>query len=298
MTYRKVNLKKISEIIEIELIGDNFDINALNLCNRDFLNNYVLTYVAHEKFLQYLNKEEIKGVIISNKLYEKLDKNSLESKAYFVTETPEKVFYELHNHLAKETEFYNAKLGTKLGNNVNIHPTAWMEDGVEIGDNVTIGPKVVVYKNTIIGNCVNINAGTIVGTQGFQVLYDEKIPYLISHVGGVKVGNNVSIGSNTTIANSLFEGYTEVGNYTKIDDMVFIAHNCKVGEKCVLIAGSIMTGSSSLDENVWLAPNSVILNQIKVNKNSFVGASSLVTKNVEEQTKVFGLPAKKIGRVK
>jgi UDP-3-O-[3-hydroxymyristoyl] glucosamine N-acyltransferase len=298
MKYRQIDLNSISEILSVNLIGINVEINSLNLCNRDFIHNKVLTYVAHEKFFQYLNKEEIKAIIISKELYEMFDNDALSEKAFFIVDNPEKIFYDLHNYLCKNTEFYKSNIIAKLGKNVFIHPTAYIEDGVEIGDNVNIGPKVVIHKNIIIGNDVNINSGAIIGTQGFQVLHNGKIPYLVTHVGGVKIGNNVSIGANTTIANSLFEGFTQIGNNTKIDDMVFIAHNCKIGENCILIAGSIMTGSSSLDDNVWLAPNSVILNQINVSKNSFVGASSLVTKNVEEHTKVFGLPAKKIGRVK
>lgn len=297
MNNRQCNLKEISEIIGIDFIGQNVDINALNLCSRDFLHNKVLSYVANEKFIKYLSKEEIRAVFISKNHYDELEQGIKDKKSFFLVDNPEKVFYDLHNYLYKNTDFYKVELSSKVGENVVIHPTAYVENGVTIGNNVTIGPKAIIHSNTVIGDNVEINSGAIIGSQGFQLLYDEKVPYMAKHVGGVKIGNNVLIGANTTIANSLFEGYTEIGNNTKIDDLVFIAHNCKIGENCVLIAGAIMTGSSSLDDNVWLAPNSVILNQINVSKNSFVGASSLVTKNVDENTKVFGLPAKKIGRM-
>lgn len=297
MNNRECNLKEISEIIGIDFIGKNLDINALNLCSRDFIHKEVLSYIANEKFSKYLIKEEIKAVILSKNHYDELEQGIKDKKSFFLVDNPEKVFYYLHNYLHKNTNFYKVELSSKVGENVVIHPTAYIEDGVVIGNNVTIGPKAIIHSNTIIGDNVEINSGAIIGSQGFQLLYDEKAPYMAKHVGGVKIGNNVLIGANTTIANSLFEGYTEIGNNTKIDDLVFIAHNCKIGENCVLIAGAIMTGSSSLDDNVWLAPNSVILNQINVSKNSFVGASSLVTKNVDEKTKVFGLPAKKIGRM-
>lgn len=297
MNSRECNLKEISEIIGIDFIGQNVDINALNLCSRDFIYNKVLSYVANEKFIKYLGKEEIRAVFISKNHYDELEQGIKDKKSFFLVDNPEKVFYDLHNYLYKNTDFYKVELSSKVGENVVIHPTAYVENGVTIGNNVTIGPKAIIHSNTVIGDNVEINSGAIIGSQGFQLLYDEKVPYMAKHVGGVKIGHNVLIGANTTIANSLFEGYTEIGNNTKIDDLVFIAHNCKIGENCVLIAGAIMTGSSSLDDNVWLAPNSVILNQINVSKNSFVGASSLVTKNIDENTKVFGLPAKKIGRL-
>lgn len=298
MRYRKSNLEEISDIIGVDFLGNNIEINALNLCSRDFINNKVLSYVAHEKFIKYLDNEEIKAVILSKDHYDLVEQPIKDKKSFFITDKPEKVFYDLHNYLYKSTDFYKKELMNKVGENVLIHPTAYIEDGVEIGNNVVIGAKVIIHKNTIIGNNVEINSGAIIGSQGFQVLYNEKIPYLAKHAGGVKICNNVLIGANTTIANSLFEGYTEIGNNTKIDDLVFIAHNCKIGENCILIAGAIMTGSSTLEDNVWLAPNSVVLNQIKIKNNSFVGASSLVTKNVEENLKVFGVPAKKIGTIK
>lgn len=296
MNNRQCSLKEISEIIGIDFIGQNVDINALNLCSRDFLHNKVLSYVANEKFIKYLSKEEIRAVFISQNHYDELEQNIKDKKSFFIVDNPEKVFYDLHNYLYKNTDFYNVKLLNKVGENVVIHPTAYIEDGVEIGNNVTIGAKVVIHSNTVIGDNVEINSGVIIGSQGFQVLYDNNVSYHVKHVGGVKIGNNVLINSNTCIANSLFEGYTEIGDNTKIDNLVHIAHNCIIGKNCVIVPGVVLTGSVIVDDNVWIAPNSVILNQLKVSRNSFVGASSLVTKNVEEKTKVFGLPAKKIGR--
>lgn len=296
MNNRECNLKEISEIIGVDFIGKNLKINALNLCSRDFIHNKVLSYVANEKFSKYLIKEEIKAVILSKNYYDKLEENIKDKKSFFLVDNPEKVFYDLHNYLYKNTDFYKVELSSKVGENVVIHPTAYIEDGVVIGNNVTIGPKAIIHSNTIIGDNVEINSGVVIGSQGFQVLFDDKLAYHVKHVGGVKIGSNVLINSNTCIANSLFEGYTEIGNNTKIDNLVHIAHNCKIGESCVIVPGVVLTGSVVIDDNVWIAPNSVILNQLKISKNSFIGASSLVTKNVEESVRVFGLPAKKIGR--
>lgn len=134
----------------------------------------------------------------------------------------------MHNYLYKNTDFYKVQLSSKVGENVVIHPTAYVENGVTIGNNVIIGPKAIIHSNTIIGNNVEINSGATIGSQGFQLLYDGKIPYMAKHVGGVKIGDNVLIGANTTIANSLFEGYTEIGNNTKIDDLVLLLITVKL----------------------------------------------------------------------
>ncbi|MUK77039.1 hypothetical protein GNP84_09045 [Aliivibrio fischeri] len=296
MTFRNIEIKEISNILGVEYLGENSVVNALNLANRE-LNGNNLTYIGHESYLKYLAQEDIVGAILSKEHFELLDSSLKESKSFFVVDNPEKEFYNLHDYLYKNTDFYISPSNSISirGENVIIHPSAVVEDGVTIQDNVVIGPNAVIHTGTIIGSNVTINAGAVIGGQGFQVLYNDEVPYLVKHVGGVKINDNVSIGANSCIANSLFDGYTEIGRSTKIDDLVFVAHNCKIGENCVLTPGAIMTGSSSLDNGVWLAPNAVILNKLNVGEEAFVGSMSLVLKNVPENTQVFGVPAKKLG---
>lgn len=295
MNFRNIEVDEISTILGIGYRGQNTVVNALNLANRD-LNGSNLTYIGHESYLKYLVQEEIIGAFISEEHFDLLDDEIKNTKTFFVVKSPENYFYNLHNYLYESTDFYSAILNSTCGKNTTIHPTAFVEEGVTIGDNVVIGPNVVIHKGVIIGSNVVINAGAVIGSQGFQVLYNDEVPYLVKHVGGVKIGDNVSIGANSCVANSLFDGYTEIGSSTKIDDLVFIAHNCKVGKNCVLTPGVVMAGSSILEDGVWLAPNAVILNRVNVGQESLVGSHSLVTKTVLDNTKVFGVPAKRIGR--
>lgn len=295
MTYRNIDMQGVSDILGIEFTGDNVVVNGLNLANRD-LNCMSLSYIGHESYLEYLEQKEITAVFISEQHFDFLDSKLKENKTFFIVDNPERDFYKLHDFLYTNTDFYAAPLVSKRGDNVVIHPTAVVEDGVTIEDNVLIGANAVIHKGTIIGSNVVIHAGAVIGSQGLQVLYNGEVPYLVQHVGGVKIGDNVSVGANACIANSLFDGYTEIGKSTKIDALVFIAHNCKVGNNCVLTTGVVMAGSSSLDDGVWLAPNSVILNRINVGQESLVCSHSLVMKNVPDNTKVIGVPAKRVGR--
>lgn len=296
MTFRHITIQDISEILGVDFIGENVVINALNLANRELQGNN-LTYVSHESYIRYLNQEKIICALVTEEHFQLLEPELIKDMTFFIVNEPEKYFYNLHHYLYEKTDFYCPALEVKslVGENVVIHPTAVIEDGVIIKNNVKIGPNAVIHTGSIIGNNVVINAGVIVGEEGFQVLYDDNKPYLVKHVGGVNIHDNVSIGANSCIAKSLFDGYTEVGAETKMDSLVSIAHNCKIGKNCVLTSGVIMTGSSVLDDGVWLAPNAVILNKLKIGKESLVGALSLVTKNVERYTKVFGIPAGKKG---
>lgn len=288
-------MKEIASILGVECLGENLIVNSLNLANRK-LSGFNLTYIGHEDYLEYLEKKEIAGAIISKYNFELMDPSIKKNKSFFIVENPEHEFYKLHNYLCENTDFYSSPLSSTRGSNVSIHPTAVVEEGVTIKNDVVIGANAVVHKGTIIGNNVTIQAGAVIGTQGFQVLYNGPEPYLVKHVGGVKINDNVSVGANSCIANSLFDGYTEIGRSTKIDASVFIAHNCTIGENCVITPGVVMAGSSSLEDGVWLAPNTVILNRINVGQESLVCSHTLVMKDVPSNTKVIGVPAKRVGR--
>jgi UDP-3-O-[3-hydroxymyristoyl] glucosamine N-acyltransferase len=294
MTTRNIKISEISEILSSDYIGNDVNIDSLNLINRESEYKNIMTYITDESFIQYIDNDRIRGLFIDKNLLNLLDKKLFSNKTFFITEAPEKDFYILHNYLSENTNFYKTNILNHRGKNVTIHPASFIEDKVYIGNNVTIGANAVIHKNTILGDNVNILSGAIIGGEGFQVLFDKNIPYLVNHAGGVKIGNNVRIGNNTCIANSIFEGFTEVGDNTKIDNLVHIAHNCKIGKNCIVVPGVVLLGSSILEDNVWVSPNSVILNKVIIRKNGNVGSMSLVARNVKENTKVFGIPAKKM----
>ncbi|MCF7497175.1 hypothetical protein L3V35_19445 [Vibrio sp. L5-1] len=287
-------MQSISDILGVDFVGANVLVNSLNLANRQLYGSNI-TYIGSEAYLEHLDKKEIVASILTKEYYDVLDSEVKNSKSYIISDNPEELFYKLHGILCESTDFYTSPSLSTFGDNLSIHSTAVVEDGVEIGNNVVIGANAVINKGSIIGNNVVIEAGAIIGTQGFQVIYGNEVPYLVKHVGGVKINDNVFIGANSCISNSLFDGYTEIGKSTKIDSLTFVAHNCRIGDNCVLTSGVVMAGSSTLDDGVWLAPNSVILNRINVGRESLVGSHSLVAKNVPDNTKVIGMPARRVG---
>ena len=115
---------------------------------------------------------------------------------------------------------------------------------------------------------------------------------MIKHYGGVKIGNNVHIGSQTHVARGTIDD-TVIEDGTKIDTLTHIAHNCRIGKNSAIIAGSLLYGSVELGENSYIA-SGIVRNQIKVGNNSFVGIGSVVLKDVENDITVIGIPAKPI----
>ncbi|NMU75662.1 hypothetical protein HKB17_00950, partial [Vibrio parahaemolyticus] len=105
-----------------------------------------------------------------------LEPNLRHKIAFLLVDEPEREFYKLHHYLYERTDFYlpNLEVNSSVGENVTIHPTAVIEDGVIIKNNVQVGPNAVIHTGSVIGNNVVINAGVIIGEEGFQVLYNDE----------------------------------------------------------------------------------------------------------------------------
>ena len=162
-----------------------------------------------------------------------------------------------------------------------------------IGKNCIIGNKVSI-KNCIIGdNCI-IQSGTNIGEDGFAY---ERYPSgnleHFPHLGKVIIANNVDIGSNCSIARGSMTN-TVIGEGTKIDSLVHISHNVKLGNDCELTAGTIIGGSTFVGNSTWTGLNSTLKDNIRVGNNVIVGAGAMVIKDVVDKDIVAGVPAKSI----
>ena len=212
--------------------------------------------------------------------------------SYIITDHPELLFYRLQNKLCKDTVFYQRDGKKTVGKNCKIHPTAVVEDGVVLGDNITIGANSVVREGTEIGDGTYIGCCSVIGEDGFQAIHGMEEH--IYHSGGVKIGRGVTIGNNSSVCRSLFEGATIVGDYSKIDNQVQISHNCVVGNHCTICVGSMLLGTSTLEDGSYIAPGSIIMNQKTVGEGAFVGIMSYVNKSIKPHQEVFGIPARKL----
>jgi UDP-3-O-[3-hydroxymyristoyl] glucosamine N-acyltransferase len=178
-----------------------------------------------------------------------------------------------------------------VGENVSIGPFSFIGKS-KIGSGTIIYPNVTIYDNVDIGENVIINSGTVIGSDGFGFVKDEdgKI-FQFPHVGGVRIGDSVIIGSNTSIDKGSL-GNTTIGNNTKIDNLVHIAHNVEIGEGCYVIAHTIIGGSTKIKDRAWISPNTTIRDGITIGKGSLLGMGSVLTKDLPDNEIWLGAPAK------
>lgn len=296
MDKRKAYLSELSDLVGCSFKGEDIIINGLNLCNRTTVYDSVLGYTTSELFFDAIfANDHIAALVLSNVLHEKLAMRPEiigRKMSYIIIDEPEILFYKLQNKLCKETVFYSMETVGAVGKNCKIHPTAVIEDGAIIGDNVTIGANSVVNEGVEIGANTYIGSCSVIGEDGFQAIHGMEEH--IYHSGGVKIGKGVTIGNNTSINRSLFEGATIIGDYSKIDNQVQVSHNCIVGKNCTICVGAMLLGSSTLEDNAYVAPGAVIMNQKTVGEGAFVGTMSYVNKSIKPHQEVFGIPARKL----
>jgi UDP-3-O-[3-hydroxymyristoyl] glucosamine N-acyltransferase len=165
----------------------------------------------------------------------------------------------------------------------------------KIGNNTVIYDRAILVQKCIIGdNCI-IEPGVTIGADGFayerhpQTLELERFP----HIGGVRIGNNVEVCANSSIARGSLSD-TIIGDGTKLDALVHVAHNVVIGRNCELTAGTIIGGSTTIGDTSWMGLNCTLKNKIKIGNKVIVGAGAGVIHDVPDEDIVAGVPAKSI----
>ncbi|HEY6872650.1 MAG TPA: UDP-3-O-(3-hydroxymyristoyl)glucosamine N-acyltransferase [Geobacteraceae bacterium] len=180
--------------------------------------------------------------------------------------------------------------GVKLGNRVTLYPGVVLYEGAEVGDDVTLHANVAVRERCRIGNRVIVHAGTVIGSDGFGYAPDGKSWYKIPQVGVVVVEDDVEIGANAAIDRAALE-VTLIRRGTKIDNLVQVAHNCVLGENCMIMSQVGIAGSSKLGEHVILTGQVGLAGHLEIGANTMVGAKSGVSGNLPANGMFSGIPA-------
>lgn len=180
-----------------------------------------------------------------------------------------------------------------LGDNVYIGSNASIGH-CTIGDNVIIHSNAVIHDEVIIGNDVTLKPGAVLGFDGFGFEKD-KSGHLIKfpQLGRLIIKDDVEIGSNTCIDRGSLSD-TIIGSGTKINNLCHIAHNVVTGKNVVITAHVNISGSTFIDDDVWIAPNASLRGHQKIGKGAVIGMGAVVTKDVPPGETWIGNPAHKL----
>jgi UDP-3-O-[3-hydroxymyristoyl] glucosamine N-acyltransferase len=184
----------------------------------------------------------------------------------------------------------------EIGRDVYIGEYSVLEENVAIGNYTRIGNHVTLKSGTIIGKNCSIFSGSIIGNAGFGFSKApdgtwERFP----HIGRVIIRDYVEIGANTVIDRAAL-GDTMIGEGTKIDSQVYIAHNAKIGENNIITANVTFAGSVTTGHGVWIGPSSSILEGCFIGDNAYIGMGTVVVKSIDPSQKVVGVPGRAINK--
>lgn len=182
----------------------------------------------------------------------------------------------------------------RIGRGTRIGPGAVIGPGVLIGRDCLIGPNAVIGF-ALLGDRVSIAAGAVLGEAGFGAAVGPCGMVDLPQLGRVVVQDNVTIGANSCVDRGAFAD-TTIGENTKIDNLVHVAHNVRIGRNCVLAAYTGISGSTTIGDGVAFGGKAGVADHLNIGSGASVGAAASVFKNVPENETWTGFPARPLKR--
>ena len=178
----------------------------------------------------------------------------------------------------------------EIGPGCTIHPGAHIMAGCRLGAGVTVYPGAVLYEDTVVGDRSIIHAGAVIGCHGFGYKLVDGKHQLSAQLGNVQIGRDVEVGANTTIDRGTY-GPTIIGDGTKIDNQVQIAHNCRIGRHNMLCSQVGIAGSTSTGDYVVMAGQVGVRDHVHIGDRAILGAMAGISADVPAGSVMIGIPA-------
>ncbi|MEZ0344147.1 MAG: UDP-3-O-(3-hydroxymyristoyl)glucosamine N-acyltransferase [Caldimicrobium sp.] len=305
-------LSEIAKYVEGVLKGEDFSVSGLNALSLAKVDE--LTFVDSKKRLSEAKASKAKALLAPLGFAKELpEKSVIEVKDVRVALA--KVSFLFHEKILPSGEksslsfidpsaeihpeatifpFVYVGKGVKIGKGVIIFPFCFVGDFCEIGEGSLLYPHVVLYPGTVVGkNCI-LHAGVVLGSDGFGFAQEPKEEGFknlkIYHFGRVRIGDEVEIGANSTIDKATF-GETQIDSGTKIDNLVQVGHNVRIGRECILVSHTAIGGSAVIEDYVMLAGQVGVAPGSVIRKGAKVAAKSGVLGEIPEGEEVAGIPA-------
>jgi len=303
-------ISQIAETVDGAIDGD-LDLPIMGVC--DLQDSYAdhLSFIGTNKYEKFFYQSKANAVLVRKDF--SMDRKD---KTLIHVDNPAisfiKVIYLFHPQDIPIESIHSSAVVSptaKIGPNVHIGPHVVIEENVSIGDGVqiyagtfigenttiqsgtVIHPNVSIYHDVIIGKKCIIDSGSSIGTDGFGLVKDNNTYHKIPHIGRVILKDSVWIGPNCCIDRGTLSD-TVIGEGTKMDNLIHIAHNVQIGENCAIAGQAGVAGSSILENNVAVAGQVGIIGHLKIGEGSTVAAKSAVFQSLDPGSFVSGVPAR------
>jgi UDP-3-O-[3-hydroxymyristoyl] glucosamine N-acyltransferase len=184
-----------------------------------------------------------------------------------------------------------------IGDNVHIFPQVTVMHDARVGDDTVLYPGVTVYEGCEIGKRCLINAGTVIGSDGFSYAQAGGVHHKMPQTGNVRIEDDVEIGANSIVERAALKA-TVVGAGTKIGNCVVVGHNCRIGAGNMLVSQVGIAGSTNTGKYVVMAGQVGVNGHLDIPDGVNIGAQAGVLSNPEANTEIMGTPAMEAGHAK
>lgn len=304
----KVTVRQLAALVQGECVGDG---NSLIHAARPLgeARTGEITFVEDEKHLPQLQESKASAAVVGLSV-------PINGKTLIRVNDPLSAFVAIARHLHGRTEpgphgidakasvhagatigadasvfpFVSVGEGAVIGARCKLHSGVVIGRDCRLGDDVVLYPNVVLYDGTVVGNRVIIHANAVLGADGFGYRLQNGRHVKVPQLGHVEIGDDVEIGACTTIDRGTFQA-TRIGEGTKIDNLVQVGHNCKVGRHNLFVSQMGIAGSSRTGDYVVVAGQVGIVDHVDIGDRVMIGGQAGVTKDVSAGQRILGSPA-------
>jgi UDP-3-O-[3-hydroxymyristoyl] glucosamine N-acyltransferase len=304
-----MKLSKIALLLNEQFHGEDVEIERVGSLETDFING--ILYVENKKYLEKAMAKRPGALVIPKGL----DSGGI---PYIEVDDPKLVFIRLleifnpagNKHGKAYIDKYaliseksnvdiNATVmpgavvmeGVRIGAGSVIYPNSVLERDCIVGNGTILYSGVIIRERCVIGNNCIIHSGAVIGSDGYGFYEKEGKIIKIPQIGIVKIGDRVEIGANCAIDRATVDK-TEIGNDTKLDNMVHIAHNVKVGERCLIAAQAGISGSVNIGNHVIILGQAGIADHVSIADDTIIMAQSGIPSDVKKAEILFGTIAR------
>lgn len=296
---RQANIKELADIVGASIHGDP-EVVISGIATLELAGQSELSFFTNRKYHKYLLITKAAVVILHPDDVDTCPTNAILSEDPYLTYA--KIATWLTSSDIKQSQIASSAViadnatigentnvganvvignGSKIGHNVTLHAGCVIADNVKIGSGTVLYPNVSIYSNVVIGEKTIIHSGAVIGSDGFGIANEKGQWFKVPQLGAVIIGDNVEVGANTTIDRGAIED-TVIENGVKLDNLIQIAHNVRIGENTA-IAGCVgIAGSSTIGKHCAIGGGSGILGHLSIADHVHITATSLVTKSIRE----------------
>lgn len=307
----KFTIKQIADILDGTIVGDpSIEVDKLSKIEEGESGS--LSFLSNAKYTPYLYTTKASAVIINKDftLDQDVDCSLIRVEDAYLAFSKLLEYYQMaknnktgieqpsfvHDSASYGADFYLAAFSyigenVSIGDNVKIYPNVTIGDNVTIGSNCIIQSGAQIMADTVIGNQVSINSGSVIGADGFGYAPKEDGSYSkIPQTGNVIIEDNVNIGALTTIDKATL-GSTIIKSGVKLDNQIQVAHNVEIGENTVIAAQTGIAGSAKIGKNCRIGGQVGIAGHIEIEDNVGIQAQSGIGRKLKSGAIVQGSPA-------